>query len=109
MYEIEDSGFSVFSLHLTVAHGNPHVIHFARPVQIDSLTITTGDIICADRHGVILVPKNVLPHLEKALAEVERRVSPVLRYCQTPGFTPQGVADRIEHHMRKAPRWTPPG
>ena len=105
--EMEAMNFPVFAAHLTVAHGNPHVAHFGKPVQVQGVTIASGDIVCADRHGAILIPAQTLPHLPEAIAEVERRVDPVLEYCKSAEFSPRGVAAKIDQHMRKVPRWKP--
>ena len=105
--EMEAMEFPVFAAHLTVAHGNPHVVHFGKPVQVQGVTVASGDVLCADRHGAIVIPEQVLPHMEEAIAEVERRVGPVLRYCDSPDFTPRGLAEHIDRHMRKTPAWKP--
>ncbi|MGE0130241.1 MAG: RraA family protein [Blastocatellales bacterium] len=91
--EFQRLGLQVISAHLTTRHGNPHFISFGEPVNLHGATFKTGEVVCADEHGVISVPPETLPHIEDAIAEIERRLSPVISYCQssqTGGFNPTG-------------------
>lgn len=105
--EFQKLGLHVFSSHLTTRHGNPHFISFGEPVTLHGATYKTGEVICADEHGVISLPPETLPDLEDAVAEIERRLAPVLRYCQAPAFTPAGLNEAINQHMKQAPEWKP--
>lgn len=100
-------GFQVFSAHLTVGHGNPHIISFGEPVELLGAAVRPGDVVCADQHGVIVIPPDALPHIADAVAEGERRVAPVIAYCQSPGFTVAGLIERQQKHMKNAPAWQP--
>lgn len=98
--------FQVFSGSLTVGHGNPHFIDFGNPVTLYGATIKSSDIICADEHGVIVVPKEFLPNIEEAVLETARRVKIVAEYCQRKDFTPSGLADVLKSLKPTTP-WKP--
>lgn len=102
-------GLQVFSAHLTTRHGNPHFLSFEEPVSLHGATFKTGDVICADEHGVMSIPRETLPHIADAAAEIERRLAPVISYCQSPGFDAAGLNEVINRHMRNAPEWKPKG
>lgn len=104
---IESIALPVFSASLTLMHGNPHIVNFGSPVVINGLSVQSGDLICADEHGILLVPKETVKHLPEAVAEVERRLDPVLRYCSSPQFSPEGLAQTVARHMKPAGNWTP--
>lgn len=101
--DVEQIGFHVHCGRLTVGHGTPHTVDFGKPVTIGGMTVASGDVVCADAHGVIAFPPSALTHMREALAENERRVRPVLDYCLKPGFTPAGLAETVERHMKNAP------
>ena len=105
--DIERIGFHVFCKRLTVGHGTPHTVDFGKPVTLGGATINPGDVVCADRHGIIAFPTSALLHMEEALAEAERRVAPVISYCQQPGATPAGLAEVTAKHMKNLPPWEP--
>jgi 4-hydroxy-4-methyl-2-oxoglutarate aldolase len=107
--EFQRLGLQVFSTHLTTRHGNPHFISFGEPVSLHGATFKTGEVVCADEHGVIGIPKEALPHVADAVAEIERRLAPVISYCLSPGFDPAGLNEAINKHMKNAPEWKPKG
>lgn len=98
--------FQVFSGSLTAGHGNPHFIDFGKPVTIFGATVNSGDVICADEHGAIIVPKEFLPDIEEAVLETQRRVNLVTEYSRKTDFTPQGLAEVIKN-LRPATPWKP--
>ena len=107
--EFQRLGLQVYSAHLTTRHGNPHFISFGEPVSLHGATFKTGEVVCADEHGVISIPKETLPHIEEAIAEIERRLAPVIAYCRSTGFDPAGLNEAINKHMKGAPEWKPKG
>ena len=107
--DFQKLGLHVFSSHLTTRHGNPHFISFGKPVTLHGATFKTGEVVCADEHGVITIPSEALPHIAGAVDEIERRLSPVLAYCRSTGFDAAGLDEAINQHMKNAPEWKPKG
>lgn len=102
----QEIGFQVFSGSLTIGHGNPHFIEFGQPVKLYGALIDSGDVVCADEHGAIVVPKEYLPDIEEAVAETLRRVNLVAEYCKRNDFTPKGLAE-VTKSLRPATPWKP--
>jgi len=99
-------GLQVFSGFLTAGHGNPHFIDFGNSVALYGAKINSGDIICADEHGAIVVPAEFLPVIEQAVAETLRRIDTVAQYCQKKDFSPAGLAEVIKK-LKPATPWKP--
>lgn len=99
-------GLQVFSGSLTTGHGNPHFIDFGNSVTLYGAKINSGDIICADEHGAIVVPAEFLPAIEQAAAETLRRVTMVAEYCQRKDFSPPGL-DEVIKKLKPATPWKP--
>ena len=99
-------GFQVFSSHLTIGHGNPHFIRFGEPVMLEGATFHSADVVCADEHGAIVIPRSALPNIEEAAEEINRRVNIVAAYCKSPDFSPAGLAEATKK-MKPAAPWKP--
>lgn len=98
--------YAVFSGSLTIGHGNPHFIEFGQPVMLYGAQINSGDIVCADEHGAVIVPKEFLPDIEAAAAENQRRTNIIADYSRRKDFTPQELAE-ITRKLKLAAPWRP--
>ncbi|MGA0276108.1 MAG: RraA family protein [Dehalococcoidia bacterium] len=72
--EAEEMGFPFWAKETLVSHGYVHAVAFNVPVDVGGVFVQPGDLIAADRHGVIQIPIDAapkLPALAEALAEQE--------------------------------------
>lgn len=70
-------GFPVVAGSIGPSHGFVHVTEIGKPVSIFGLPIQDGDLVHADRHGALVVPKDIIPDLGSAierLLDTERLV-----------------------------------
>lgn len=104
--EFEKVGFSVFSGSLTSGHGSPHFIEYGKSVELYGAEITSGDIVCADDLGAIVIPKEMLAHIAEAAEETLRRTAVAAEYCKRSDFTPKGLAAALEAAKPQTP-WKP--
>ena len=87
--EVEKIGFGYFASCVLVSHGYVHILDYNCPVKVGALLVKPGDLLCADRHGVISIPLSIAPKLAQICEEIQDSEKPVLEKCQ-PYFT-QGV------------------
>ncbi len=106
--EMRAAGFQALYRHLCVSHSYIHVTDFGKPVNIEGLVVKPGDLIQVDQHGGLVVPLEIMPDLEAAIQEIERRERPVISYAQSGAATRVGLVDRMTRHIRDAPKWIPP-
>ena len=69
--------FPVIAGSIGPSHAFVHVREIGIPVNIFSMAVKDGDLIHADRHGAVIIPTDVIPHLETAIIrmfEVEKLV-----------------------------------
>ena len=64
-------GFQVLAGSIGPSHGFVHVVDFDRPITVFGLAIKPGDFLHADRHGAVVVPPDILPHLEAAIIKMQ--------------------------------------
>ncbi len=78
-------GFGFFAAEVLVSHAYVHLVDFGKPVEVGGLTVNSGDLVQADEHGVIQVPKSVAPKIGQACFDVFKSERAMIEFCQTPG------------------------
>lgn len=60
-------GFPVIAGSVGPSHAFVHVTNLGGPVTVFGLTVSDGDLLHADRHGAVVIPREVLPGLREAI------------------------------------------
>ncbi len=89
--EMESLGFFTFAGQVSVSHSYVHLVDFGAPVRVGGTVIAPGDLLHGDRHGVVVIPAGIAVSLARTAEEVESAERELIRYCQTPGFTLEGL------------------
>ncbi|WP_281991339.1 RraA family protein [Sulfitobacter geojensis] len=71
-------GFTVVAGSVGPSHGFVHVIDFDSPVEVMGMRVAPGALIHADRHGAVVIPDDVIPSLEAAIAQLFKSEKVVL-------------------------------
>ena len=79
-------GFPVIAGSIGPSHGFVHVRAIGTPVTVFGLTVASGDLVHADRHGALVVPPGVLPVLADAILRLQQSERIVLDAASRPGF-----------------------
>lgn len=85
--EVHALGFHYFAGGVCVSHAYVHLIDFGSPVKVGGIFVRPNDLIHADKHGVLVVPKEVVAGIPKAAAEVNEREQQILAHCHSPEFS----------------------
>ncbi len=104
--EMHQAGFHVFASAVLVSHAYVHVVDFGTPVQIGRLSVSPGDLIHADKHGVLVIPSEIAPELPRVAAEIERLEREIIACTRDPAFTPKRLAAVWDSVVSRWP--TPP-
>jgi regulator of RNase E activity RraA len=80
--EVEPIGFEYYAAAILVSHAYVHLIEVNCPVYVGGLTINPGELLFADKHGVVLIPDNVAPYLSEACRAAAAAEQPVLVNCR---------------------------
>ena len=91
--EVRALGFHFFAGSVVVSHAYVHLVEFGQPVEVGGLAVRPGDLLHGDRHGVLSLPLEIAEKIEEGVARVEREEREIIRYCQSPAFTRQGLED----------------
>lgn len=91
--EVRALGFHFFAGSVVVSHAYVHLVEFGQRVEVGGLVVRPGDLLHGDRHGVLSIPIEIAEKVEDGVARVEREEREIIRYCQSPNFTRQGLED----------------
>ena len=98
--EVRALGFHFFAGSVGVSHAYVHLVEIGIPVQVGGVTVRPGDLVHGDQHGVLLVPPAVADRVAEGVDRVERVERQIIAYCQSPGFSRQGLED-LYNTMRR--------
>ena len=85
--EVHDLGFQFFAKEVSVSHAYVHLVEIGIPVTVGGLTVSTGDLLLGDKHGVTSIPFEIadkIPDMVKTIADYERIT---IELCQSGSFT----------------------
>ncbi len=85
--EVRPLGFHYFAGGVCVSHSYVHLVDFGKPVSVGGVVIHSGDLIHADKHGVIQVPHETAAGMPVAAAKVADREAKIIGCCKSADFT----------------------
>ncbi|MGO9310003.1 MAG: RraA family protein [Spirochaetia bacterium] len=101
---VEQLGFRFFSRHVHPSHGTGLFVDYGGPVRVGGLDIATGDLLAADRHGILRIPDSVsLKELAEVATEIDRLESEVFSFCKSASFSVEGLKSLDASVMKRWP------
>ena len=97
--EVRAMGFHFFARGAGVSHAYVRVESTGDVVDIGDLRIAPGDLVHADQHGVLLIPKEIAAELPAAADRVIEREQTLLKWVRSPEFDADKLAEmrRVRH------------
>jgi regulator of RNase E activity RraA len=84
--EVHELGFHFFAADVTPSHAYVHIVDSGIPVKVGGLVVNNGDLIHADKHGVVVIPHEIAREVPQACQAVEDRERRVINFCKSPDF-----------------------
>lgn len=69
--EMKSIGFHTLAMAPIVSHAYVHIENFGIPVKVGGVVISPGDLVHADRHGAIVIPKDIAKDVAAAAHELD--------------------------------------
>jgi regulator of RNase E activity RraA len=95
-------GFQILGGMIGPSHAWVHLVDVGADVTVHGMAASDGDIVHADRHGAVIVPKAAVAELPAAVDLVTRREAPILAAARAEGFDiaalKRAMADSAEIH-----------
>jgi 4-hydroxy-4-methyl-2-oxoglutarate aldolase len=92
--EVHAIGFHFFAAGAGVSHAYQRLVTVGQPVTVGGLRIAPGDLIHADKHGVLVIPKEIAAELPEAARKVVEREQELIRWLRSPEFDPAQLGER---------------
>jgi 4-hydroxy-4-methyl-2-oxoglutarate aldolase len=92
--EARSIGFRFFARAAGVSHGYVRTETVGEPVTVGGLTVGPGDLLHADRHGVLLIPAGIAAELPAAADRVIAAEQEFIGWVRSPEFDPEQLAER---------------
>jgi regulator of RNase E activity RraA len=92
--EARAMGFQFFAAGPGVSHAYVRVESAGRPVMVGGLLISPGDLIHADQHGVLLVPREIAAEVPAAAERVIATEQSLLQWVRSSEFEADELIER---------------
>jgi 4-hydroxy-4-methyl-2-oxoglutarate aldolase len=105
---VRASGFQMFAGSVSVSHAYAHVFDFGGTVNVARMNINPGDLLHADRHGVLSVPAEIADRIPPVAAELAERRHQIVDLCRSSDFSIEKLREffRNEVHEHRPNRFT---
>ena len=77
------------------SHAYVHLAGFGEDVCVAGMTVRSGELIHADRHGAVVIPFDIAPKLVDAAKLCERREEPILGIARSSSFSLEKLKDAL--------------
>jgi 4-hydroxy-4-methyl-2-oxoglutarate aldolase len=92
--EARAMGFQFFARGPGISHAYVRVESAGRPVTVGGLRVSPGDLIHADQHGVLLIPREIAAQLPAAAEQVIAAEQALLRWVRSSEFDADELIER---------------
>jgi len=80
-------GIQLFAGSVAVSHAYAHIFDIGTPITVGGMEVSTGDLLHADRHGVLTVPARIAAAVPKVAAELQQAEQQVIDLCRSSEFS----------------------
>ena len=80
--EVQKVGFYLLSKEVLISHAYIHMVEAGTTVDICGMTVSPGDLIHADYHGAIVIPREIAPVLADACVRAMDAENALLEPCR---------------------------
>jgi 4-hydroxy-4-methyl-2-oxoglutarate aldolase len=85
--EVEALGFQYYAGSVMVSHAYIEMLDFGKPVNVGGLTVSPGNLIHADLHGVQVIPLQIAREIPAVCEKLAAKERTIFALCQSPDFT----------------------
>ncbi len=88
-------GFQALAGSIAPSHAYVHADNFGGEVRVAGMTVRSGDLIHADRHGAVVIPLDLAAKLPDAAELCGRRETPILEIARSSSFTLEKLKEAL--------------
>jgi regulator of RNase E activity RraA len=98
--ELRGFRYPVYAAGLCVGRSYMRLTDVGTPVTVAGMTVTTGDIVHGDEHGVLHIPARALPEIVDAVEAIHAEEQQIVGWSRSASFS---VAGLLELRRRSGP------
>lgn len=84
--EVHELGFHFFATDAIPSHAYVHLVEVGKPVKVGGLVVNNGDLIHADKHGVVVIPHEIAREVAAACQRVAEQEQTIIDFCKSSDF-----------------------
>jgi regulator of RNase E activity RraA len=84
---VSGMGFPLFARNAAVSHSYVHIVSVGGAVEIAGLKVWPGDLIHADCHGVLSIPREIAPEIPAVAERIRDHERKIIGLCRAPNFS----------------------
>jgi 4-hydroxy-4-methyl-2-oxoglutarate aldolase len=96
---LREAGFQCLAGSVVPSHAFAHVFEYNVPVRVGGLRIAPGDLLHADRHGVVQIPIEIARDIPAVAETLHARNAALVALCRSPRFS----VERLREQLDKGP------
>src|SRR5262249_22744822 len=89
-------GFQFLAGSIGPSHAFANIVACGEPVEVAGMRVADGDLVHADRHGAVVIPRNAAARIAAAAAEVTAREARILAVARAPRCTAEKLIDVLK-------------
>ncbi len=82
-----ERNFQMFARNVSVSHAFAHVVDFGGPVVVGHLSISPGELLHGDRHGIQSVPLAIASRIPEVAVQMAAEERQIIELCRSRDFT----------------------
>lgn len=79
-------GLNVLAASVMPSHAHVHLADFGKQVRVAGMVVRSDDLVHADRHGAVVIPRELAPRVPAACELMARKEAVILELARRPGF-----------------------
>ena len=92
---VEKMGFGFYARSVSPSHAYEHMVNHNQPVHIYGLRIHPGDLLFADRNGLISIPLEIAGQIPAAVERQRTKDRRIIEFCRSPDFSMERLQEEV--------------
>ena len=97
--EVHAIGLQLYATGTAASHAYAHFASCGHGISIGGLAVRPGDLLHADRHGILLIPDSIAAELPAAADKVIAREQKLIKWIRSDQFDPEKLDEmrKVQH------------
>jgi regulator of RNase E activity RraA len=93
---LEEMAFACSARSVSPSHAYAHPVDHNQPVEIFGLVVRPGDLLMADRNGVISIPEEIAADVAAVAGSLRRREQRIVDFCRSGHFSLDALREEVK-------------